>query len=287
MNILTKICIVLMALLSVCVSVVFSRMALVPENYRELYLAQKVLAEQKVTEAASAALAEESADMEILRFKRENSVLRSDLRAEQEARQNDVRFLSAQLASKEDIVNRLTDEVAKLGDAFNLAQQLQAILTEQLSDGLERIDRLEDEVTGLQNDLADRNEEIEARIATERVLTERLTQVQEQYGRLVETVSAGGGAFEEPGGTTVSADFRVTGTILAVSGNMASINIGSVKGIREGMTLYVYREDDDGFFIAHLDIIDVNDSESTGRIYDTSPGAMPQAGDKVTTSLTR
>lgn len=286
MNILTKICIVLMALLSVCVSVVFSRMALVPENYRELYLAQKVLAEQKVVEADNAALAEESADLEILRLKRENSVLRSDLRAEQEARQNDVRFLSATLASKEDIINRLTDEVAKLGDAFNLVEKGRAIVTEQLSDALARIDRLEDEVTGLQNDLAARNEEIEARIATERVLNERLTQVREQYDRLAERVSAGGGAFEEPG-TTAAADFRATGTILAVSGNMASINIGSVKGIREGMTLYVYREDDDGFFIAHLEIIDVNDSESTGRIYDTRAGAMPQEGDKVTTSLTR
>ena len=63
---------------------------------------------------------------------------------------------------------------------------------------------------------------------------------------------------------------------------MASINIGSVKGIAKDMTLFIYRGDQ---FIAHLRIIDVDDSESTGQVFDPREEATPQDGDKVTTSL--
>lgn len=284
MNILTKICIVLMALLSMCVSVVFSRMALVPPSYRQLYQQQKHRAELESIEANNAARAEESANAEVLRLKRENNDLRSDLRQEQQAHEDDLKRLRTELVDKEETVKTLTVKVGNLGDAFNQVEQSRAILTEQLNTAHTRVDRLEDEVTGLQNNLAERNAEIEARIGTERLLNERLTQLQEQYDKLAGAFSAAGGEVPEEPQPPASADLKVTGTITAVSGDMASINVGSVKGIRAGTELLIY-DDREGHFIGFLRIIDVSDSESTGQFYDTRRGAVPQVGDKVTTSL--
>ena len=93
-----------------------------------------------------------------------------------------------------------------------------------------------------------------------------------------------GAAGGQPG-VTPAADIKpavdVTGTVIAVrEPDLASINIGSAKGITPGMTLIVYRGSS---FVAHLKIAEVDLNNAAGIIVDRK--LDPMQGDKVTSKL--
>ena len=284
MNIITKICIVLIALLSVCVSVVFSRQALVQENYRQGMIDEGARADLADTGRDNAEVVQISSGQEIRRLKAELNATQRDLALERQGRADDVRRLRTDLAGRNEDVKTLTVKVGNFADALREVEQGRSILTEQNKLHLEHNKRLQDELTGTGNHLAVAVAKIERLNATVRLLKERVVQLEEQYAILATkyailaaTIPADGESGDLP-----ATDFRVNGTVTAVRNNMASINLGSVKNIKKNMTLYIYRGDR---FIAHLRIIDVDDGESTGEIYDPREGASPKAGDKVTTSL--
>lgn len=285
MNIITKICIVLVALLGVCISVVVARLVITEDNYRELFLAKSADAELSEVRASNATLAQLSTEQDNLRLKRELSVALSDVRREQEGRADDVRRLTTQLTDQQEAVKDLTVKVGNFVEALNLVEQGRGTIVEQHAIALTHIAKLEDELTAADVALQAAQAEIERREGTEKVLLERLAQLQELYDRLKGTAvmpAAVDGEQPISPAPSAAAGPKITGTITAVRDNMASINIGSVKGVREGMTLYVYRDD---HFVAHLEIIEVSDTEATGRIFDPRQGEAPQTGDKVTTSL--
>lgn len=277
MNIITKICIVLIALLGVCVSVVVPRSVVTTENYRQLYLEEKARRELAETAAEHADLAQAARDNQINSLATELSGVRSDLAIERQAHTDDNWGNRTELAKRDEIVKTLTVEVGNLTARVGQVEQGRAIVTEQHNTALELNKRLQGELTGTGNDLAAAEAEIDRLNATVRLLKERLTQLQEAYDQLAARMPAEDEQAEPPPPAS-----PISGTITAVRNDMASVNIGSVKGIKKGLTLYIYRGD---HFIAHLRIIDVDDAESTGQIFDPRDGATPKAGDKVTTSL--
>jgi len=266
-------------MLGVCVSVVVPRSVVTPENYRQLYLEEKARRELAETAAEHADLAQAARDNQINSLATELSGVRSDLATERQAHADDNRRNRTELAEKDEIVKTLTAKVGNLAAGLEQVEQGRAIVTEQLNMALELIKRLQDELTGTGNDLAAAEAEIDRLNATVRLLKERLTQLQEVYDQLASRAPA---EDEQAESTATTAVAQITGTVTAVRNDMASVNIGSVKGIEKGMTLYLYRGE---HFIAHLRIIDVDDAESTGQIFDAREGATPKAGDKVTTSL--
>ncbi|MCK4300640.1 MAG: hypothetical protein KAX80_13950, partial [Planctomycetes bacterium] len=273
----TKICIVLVALLGVCVSVVVPRSVVTTENYHQLYLeenTQRALAE---TAAEHADLAQAARDNQINSLATELSGVRSDLAIERQAHTDDNHRNRTELAKRDETVKTLTAKVGNLAAGLEQVEQGRAIVTEQLNMALELINRLQGELTGTGNDLAAAEAEIDRLNATVKLLKEQLTQLQEAYDILAAKVPA-----EEQQDQPTTAVSQISGTVTAVRNDMASVNIGSVKGIKKGMTLYIYRGE---HFIAHLRIIDVDDAESTGQIFDPREGASPQAGDKVATRL--
>jgi len=279
LNIITKICIVLIALLGVCVSVVVPRSVVTAENYRQLYLEEKARRELAETAAQHADLAQAARDNQIDSLAIELGGVRGDLAMERQAHADDNHRNRTELAKRDETVKTLTAKVGNLAAGLKQVEQGRAIVTEQLNTALELNKRLQDELTGTGNDLAAAEAEIDRLTATVRLLKERLTQLQEVYDQL----AARAPAEDEQGEPTVTTPVSpISGTITAVRNDMASVNIGSVKGIKKGMTLYIYRGD---HFIAHLRIIDFDDAESTGQIFDARDGATPKAGDKVTTSL--
>ena len=77
--------------------------------------------------------------------------------------------------------------------------------------------------------------------------------------------------------STVPQTMTLHGTILAVKEGIASINVGSAKGIRPGMRLVVYRGNR---FVGYLKIVEVEAKEAAGLMVDTVLDVRP--GDKLT-----
>ena len=69
---------------------------------------------------------------------------------------------------------------------------------------------------------------------------------------------------------------KIDGQITAASGNTASVNIGSAKGIKKGMRLIVYRDNRNTVqILGYLQISDVDLSESGGVIVDRQGDVKP------------
>ncbi len=276
MNIITKIGIVMIALLGVCVSVVFSRQVLVVENYRQGMLVQTTKAEDAVAARDDANLVATTRNQEIARLKSDVASLDRQLRVEKEERADDVQGLKRDLAASNRRAETFGVNFGKNVDLLKEVQEERTVLRKQQAQAVAANRRLENERTSLGNNLADREATIERLNATVRLLKERVTQLSEQLA-----AAPGGGATAVVEIAAEEAP-RISGTVTAVGDDLASINIGSVKGIKDRTVLYVYRDD---HFIAHLRIIAVDDAESTGQIFDPRAGQTPQVGDKVTTSL--
>ena len=76
----------------------------------------------------------------------------------------------------------------------------------------------------------------------------------------------------------VPASIRLVGTILAVREGVASINVGSARGVKRGMKMVVHRGE---MLIGYLRIDEVSVQEAAGVITDNK---IPAAtGDKVFT----
>lgn len=276
MNIITKIGIVLIALLGVCVSVVFTRQVLVVENYRQGMLVQTVKAEDAVAARDDANLVATTRNQEIARLKREKANLKRDLRVEKEGRVDEVQGLKRDLAKSNSSAEAFGVSFGENTRLLKEVQEERTTLYGQQAQAVAANRRLENELTSLGNSLADREANIERLNATVRLLKERVVQLSELLA-----AAPGGGATAVVEIAAEEAP-KISGTVTAVGDDLASVNIGSVKGIKDRTVLYVYRDD---HFIAHLRIIAVDDAESTGQIFDPRAGQTPQVGDKVTTSL--
>jgi len=78
-------------------------------------------------------------------------------------------------------------------------------------------------------------------------------------------------------GSQLDALGELHGTVTAVRGDVAGVDVGSADGARPGMVLVVYRGDD---FVAHLRLAEVGASSSAGVLYDAA--RAPTVGDRVT-----
>ena len=287
MNILTKICVVLLALLTVGGGVIFSRKAMVDPNWMDAYEKEKqakILAE---VDAANANRALSRAQIDI-------TDLRAKLTQTSGKLQEDINSLKGQIDQKDQLIGKLEDNksvfLTELEGLRTLVQQVELrrkLLADQLKALDAKYDKVQAEYTATQNSLAEALAQIDRDAGEERVLREQLVQREEEIKTLEERLQLLGGAEAAAAEDTPAADpvavTTLVGTITAVQADgLASINIGRVKGVRKGMKMYVYRGSD---FVGHLRIDEVDDDESAGVLFDVREGMRVQQGDKVTTSL--
>jgi len=72
----------------------------------------------------------------------------------------------------------------------------------------------------------------------------------------------------------------IIGTVTTVTGNLASVNVGKVKGIEKGMVLVIYRSDE---YIGRLQVESVELDSAAGVIVDKKH--EPKANDKVVSKI--
>ncbi|MCP4375898.1 MAG: hypothetical protein GY794_06965 [bacterium] len=283
MSILTKICVVLVLVVSVAASGVFLKVVSVQRSWRDSYDKQKIRADIAGLTAANAKIALDKKGTE-------TETVRGELR--------DVQKLLAD--------EKVAHTTSKATAASDLATQqghfegLKASLTE-LAQDLEKTHavqkQLSEQKTALAKDVEDANEvarRLKKEFAEATVQIRRLETMTQHYARLIKDLRAekaeleaelasagkGGGASSVAPVPVMAPGQSVSGKVTAVSDGVASINIGSAKGIKEKMVLTIFRG---GNFVAHLRIDLVEPDTSAGVILNKKLDVAQ--GDQVATDL--
>jgi len=271
---LTKTFIIVLVVLMLAACPIFITQATVAPNWRleaeNLRVSNSALAQ----DARLRALAHQRLDQEyqLLTERSSGEISRVQTRAEQQA---------VRLASLQDENARLQTELARIvAELSQLRADYQQntarteLLALQRDEAFARLEQLNVENRRL-SDLAKQTQlEADRQSEIARMLSEQLAEREERIRTLETGVSAA------PAAKPAEPAQAISGTLTAIQGDLASVNVGSAQGIRPDMRLIIYRGAD---FVGHLRIQQVDVSESAGIVVDRR--LEPQRGDKVTTSL--
>jgi len=282
-NILTKIFIVLMVPLSVLAGSVFATHALADKSYRQRM--DEEIGLRKVAEDARNAsnVVAKSLGNENTRLRVDNA----DLREANQKLLDDLALMSRTSEKDKDTLKSNYDELSvayeSVENQLKDSQQESGDLREQLSSALDAEDRAKREAAETLAVLHDTQADLATAVATSRVYEEQIAMLKSR----LESVNTATVVTDAPDAAMVMTDTpdvttKISTQITGVSDGIASISAGTVKGIRKGMTLYIYRGPQ---FVAHMEVLTVDDSEASGRIYDRAEGKEPQVGDIASTSL--
>ena len=273
MNILTKICIVVLVVLVIFASAVFITKATVDPVYRAAADQQKQRADILAVQVANdqVALARQIQELEQCR--------KTALAQAQEAADN-AKALQTELARAKGDIMQLNSEKSLQELALTTGQSNIAALTnqnklysEQLQAAQQLASEKQIEAQKLSSDLLDLKSLYARQEKQLETLNEAVAAAREEARRAGEVGTAGAGA------AAPSAE-QITGTVTTVRNDLASINIGSSNGVKMGEKLVIFR---DGKFIGYLQVELVDASEASGII--TDKVADPMQGDKVTNKL--
>ncbi|MFO0873220.1 MAG: hypothetical protein U0575_04525 [Phycisphaerales bacterium] len=289
MHVLTKIFIVLVALLAV----MLTPLVVVYAN-NEGTFRTKFLEEQARSKSASAAkvAAEQALQLTETRAMDERRQLESDLaglRKDVEKKDVDVRRLDAEIANAKSSAATMTAQLATLAASLKADSQLKEVLVGELRSERDKALAAEKRFIEMDEKLRKTENDLQTLEAARRDLQEQLKQVVDEkdralgdvnrymaiYGKLDNAKRAVGG---------VVPDRNVTTTILNVrrssDGVLAEIDAGSRDGVREGWVMVIA---DGGTFIGNLRIIKVDVNRSTGVVELEDPSARGEvrAGQRV------
>ena len=276
MNILTKICVVILLVLVMFASFTFVNMATVPQNWRHQYKLMKQQATLNAQEVRFGKLALGRMSQELANVQKRADDVAAELAA---VKKDKVPGPEQTLAAE------LT---AKLGTANTQLAELQ-LTVKAMSDRNDRLIAQLDESRKSIASLQKQNRQAIAEITqvrgklerSERVVRALQRQLQDRDERIAELEGMlKHGPAAVPGGARVAAAAKIAGTITAVREGLASINIGSAQGVSRGLKLYIYR---DASFVGYLRIDEVDEGASAGTIVDKQ--LDPVVGDKVTNDL--
>jgi hypothetical protein len=281
LGILTKISIVVLVVLILLACPVFITQATVGPAYRHAYdlqvsrnesLAQSVRASELVQKQAilerdrlSAALTQDRLAMQT-----KIDQLQANLAAERQR--------SAKLDNDLSLIN---GELAKLRADYESNTERTKTLTQQRDEAFAKVQMLNDETRRLTDLLKQTQLDMDRQGAIIKTLREqlverddRLRQLEQQYG-----VSTAARPTTAPSAAARS-DVPINGTVTGVRGELASINVGSAKGVKPGMQLIIYRGSE---YVAKLRVDQVDVGQSAGIVSDKR--LDPLQGDKVTDRL--
>ena len=284
MNILTKICVVVLLITSLIACVVFVNMATNNANYKQKFEQEQLKAAQgenqkqsHMNTAAQARTALETKHTESANQKGVYLTKIDSLQAELEKSDRKNVELERKLTNLQvslDGLSRASEAQTKTIDGLhtNLTaankdaqkKHADAIRLETL------LKKSQAKAQLLERDMSVLKQRAKRQKADYIAVSDKLATLEKRHGVV-------GTAMADP---LVPAD-RVTGTITAITDNLASINIGSSSGLKKGMMLIIYRGAD---FVGRLKLESVDVNEAAGILMDGNP-LSPLKGDKVTTKL--
>jgi len=263
--------VVVQALLILVACPVFISQATVAPDYRALYLSKQdenaVMAQQLSHTNAALALARDQnvtlqakADDDITAARNRIAILVADKAT-----------LTAMHAGAQAHVEALEADL-KLALAIN--ENVDARYNKQVAQGAEdrkKINTLMTVARSVDNVLRDTRAKLERADLVNRTLRETNAILEVKIAQQQEIIDKGG-----RDGKTSIAMIDLVGEITAVNKNIASIDVGSARGVKAGMKMVVHRS---GTFLGRLRIEEVNAQESAGVLFNIE--SMPKKGDKV------
>jgi len=281
---LTKVFVVLSAVLSIALSCMFIAAAAQWDNWKELALKYQDLRNAAITEQQSAVAAAQAAlalkdealggkTRELEQAREEIQALRDELgalQAELAQVKNERLAFEAGRAKLQEILDVTTGELKAL------QKQNQSLLTQNI-DLQSRNGRLNNRVLELTTNLSILQDQI-------RNMQEKLYTCEQQYAELQRQLAVAPPRETAPElprgavavGPAVAGEIR--GEITQVDGVYATINVGESAGVVPGMRFMVYRAG--GVYLADLVIERVRPNEAGGRLETLVAGEV-RAGDLV------
>ncbi len=278
---LTKISIVVLVVLILLACPVFITLAMEGPQYRQAYDRQKL-------ENELLAQSVRASELVLKQTTLERDRLAAALTRDSGAMQTEIDQLKAELAMArqrsaklDNDLSLINGELAKLRADYESNTERTKILIQQRDEAFAKIQMLNDETRRLADLLKQTQLDMDRQGAIIKTLREqlverddRLRQLEQQYG--VPTAAR----TPPPSGAVGRSDVPINGTVTGVRGELASINVGSAKGVKPGMQLIIYRGSD---YVAKLRIEQVDVGQSAGVISDKQ--LDPVQGDKVTDRL--
>jgi hypothetical protein len=278
LSILTKVCIVILVVLIPLASVVFISTAAIVPNYRAAYIREKEVKEirEQETRVAVAALESTKAQyaLAMARKDKELGARQERIVALQENGQKkdlQITNLTTQVASERE----LAKDALKQAETQLQVSKAQAAQMETMRTNIADLNRhliVERKLKTEAEARADRSE------AAERLVREEMAEKDSEIARLREVITKleSGMKVSGSGQPMKVAAPQIVGTVTAVQGNLASINIGRTKGVKEGDVFIVHRLDQ---YICKLQIDQVQLGQAAGVIVDKK--MAPKVNDKV------
>lgn len=281
MGILTKISIVVLVVLILLACPVFITQATVGPTYRQAYdreilrnelLAQSIRANELLLQQTTLAR-----DRLATRLTQDSGAMQAKI-DRLEADLATARQRSGKLDNDLSLIN---GELAKLRSDYESNSERTKTLTAQRDEAFGKIQMLNEETRSLTDKLKQTQLDMDRQGAIIKTLREqlverddRLRQLEQQYGI---TSPARPGV---PPTVVPRSDVPMNGTVTGVKGDLASINIGSAKGVKPGMQLIIFRGAE---YVAKLRVDQVDVGQSAGII--SEKRLDPIQGDKVTDRL--
>jgi len=282
---LTKVFVVLTAVLSIAVSVLFVSAAAQWDNWRSLARDYQTLQEAEFTQRLN-----DRASMEVALAIKDDAL--NQAARELAGAQKSVQDLADERARLQSDLARARNESLAFEASRTKLQEILGVTTGELK----AFQRQNQELLRQSTDLQTRNARLNGRVLElmanvtiltdeQRNLQEKLYAAEQRVSELQSRVASGGQApareTEEvanaaPVQPTVAGP--IYGQVTEIDGNYASINVGSTSGVVTGMTFMVYR-DDDGY-LGDLVIDNVRPKDSGGKLTTLVKGGV-QKGDPV------
>jgi hypothetical protein len=284
LSILTKICIVILLVLILIGSAVFIHAAVLAPNWKDAYQRQEAYAKLQVMEMQLAQLAakRDNAMLKRVRMRLEDDL--QDARADLDAAKGELAQKNVEAASMRSELSSLGAKLAGLEKTAAGYLQRNKTLASQLDQT--RVDlndttkKLQDMTKQWQQAVAASERQDKLVKVLREEIAERDRQIEELTVQVEKAREAGAGAGEVEGPGPTQVGTPITGTLLAIKDNVASINVGSAHGVKPDMKMIIYRG---GKFVGYLQVEEVAVNEAAGLVTDTQ--LQPVKGDKVTTSL--
>ena len=278
MNILTKICVVVLVVVNLFASAVFIAYANGSEN-----LKQKCENLESARQAAEVTAGNQMVHASLLQT--EKATLQSQLVAVESGAREKIDALNVQVGKLETAnsaqqINQqgILTQIAGLRTDIQAMEVSRSETIKALAEANRAKEEVQKENTELQGKLAQIEADLRRQAGTIDVLRRDNANLREQTERLSELVAKGGGSSDVGGGGGGNAApvANVRGQVTAVQGDAVSINVGSAKGVREGMIMVIHRKD---LLVGYLRIDEVDVDQAAGVIEEKQ--ADPQQGDAI------
>jgi predicted RNase H-like nuclease (RuvC/YqgF family) len=281
LNILTKIGIVVLVVVSLFISTVFiTHASVTPKwakearenetraNINAMHYANQVVANQKLQKDL------EQAGTSIAQMQDQAKKDKQDSEKALQDVKNQLQAADRNLVAQQSNVERLTVATTSLTDRLKDT-------SEALTATRKNNDQLADENRKLTQTVQETTVRLEREARQSEYYQDQISDLQKQ----VEEARRSPGAAPARGtsdqtGVAPTSEERYTGSVTSVKGELASINIGTSNGVKKGDKLFVYRG---GKFLAYLKVEEVDANNSAGVVTDRQ-GEIAQ-GDKVTNKL--